>query len=153
MLKNTLLCLDSQNKERRRQETHYYASEVGILAVPARFKANFGLFQPFQSPADMTRFWPNQPGLARIEAESARIREKKKKKTQTRHRRTGNHVGLRCGTLPAASMLSRSYHCWSPERTIQRPHTQWTFFITFQRGRRKNAKLQIVFISILTKHH
>ena len=80
MLKNTLLCLDSQNKERRRQETHYYASEVGISAVPARFKANFGLFQPFQSPADMTRFWPNQPGLARIEAESARIREKKKKK-------------------------------------------------------------------------
>ena len=64
LLKNTLLCLDSQNKERRRQETHYYASEVGISAVPARFKANFGLFQPFQSPADMTRFWPNQPGLA-----------------------------------------------------------------------------------------
>ena len=33
-----LLCLDSQNKERRKQETHYYASEVGISVVPARFR-------------------------------------------------------------------------------------------------------------------
>ena len=41
--------------------------------------------------ADTARFWPNQPGSARIEADSARIElhrlresEKKKKKTQTR---------------------------------------------------------------------
>ena len=49
--------LDSQNKERRRQETHYYAFEVRILAVLARFKVDFGLFRPyrlFRSPADMT---------------------------------------------------------------------------------------------------
>ena len=46
--------LDSQNKERRRQETHYYVSEVGISAVPARFKADFVLFWPFWSPVDTT---------------------------------------------------------------------------------------------------
>ena len=118
-----------------------------------------GRFRPF--PACFGRIsrrpiWPDFGQISPVWRESKpsqRKSEKKKKKTQTRHRRTGNHVGLKCGTLPAASMLSRSYHCWSPERTIQRPHTQWTFFITFQRGRRKNAKLQIVFISILTKHH
>ena len=61
--------LDSQNKERRRQETHYYAFEVRILAVLARFKVDFGLFRPyrpFRSPADMTRYGP-------ILAESARF--------------------------------------------------------------------------------
>ena len=75
-LKNTLLCLDSQNKERRRQETHYYASEVGISVVPTRFKANFGRFGRWPIQPDMpntAQFWPNQLG-------SVRIREKKKKK-------------------------------------------------------------------------
>ena len=70
--------------------------------------------------ADMTWFWPNQPGLARIEADSAWIEPRrhksswvganpreKKKKTQTRHWRAGNHVERGCGTLPVASMLSR----------------------------------------------
>ena len=46
--------LDSQNKERRRQETHYYASGVRISAIPARFKADFGLFQPFRLSANTT---------------------------------------------------------------------------------------------------
>ena len=112
-LKNTLLYLDSQNKERRRQETHYYASEVGISTVLARFKADFGCFGRFgrrpirPDMADMAQFWPNQLGSARIETESAWIREgKKKKKAQTRHRLAGNRVELGCGTLPAMSMLS-----------------------------------------------
>ena len=95
-LKNTLLCLDSQNKERRRQETHYYASEVGILATSARFKADFGLFSRFnlfRTPADMTQygrygpiltesaqFGPNLSRVSANQAKSARIWGKKKKK-------------------------------------------------------------------------
>ena len=84
---------------------------MGISTVLARFKADFGLFRPFWLPADTTqygryaRFWPNQPGSAQVETESARIREKKKK-AHKRHRRVGNRVGLGCGTLPAVSVLS-----------------------------------------------
>ncbi|XP_030964149.1 uncharacterized protein LOC115985337 [Quercus lobata] len=37
-------------------------SEVRISAAPASFKADFGLFWPYRLPADMARFWPNQPG-------------------------------------------------------------------------------------------
>ena len=68
LLKNTLLSLIHKTKKEGKKH-----SEMRILAVPARFKANFGLFWPFWSPADTTWFWPNQLGLARIEAESARI--------------------------------------------------------------------------------
>ena len=62
-------------------------SEMRILTVPDRFKADFGLFRLL---ADTTRFWPNQPDSARIEAESVRIEssrqesEKKKKKNLRR---------------------------------------------------------------------
>ena len=71
-LKNTLLCFDLQNKERRRQETHYYASKVRISDFPARFKADFGLFwlyRPYRSSADTTRYCRYGPILA----ESARF--------------------------------------------------------------------------------
>ena len=80
-LKNTLLCPDSQNKERR------------ISAVPATFKADFGLFRPFPAcfdrivrrsirsdMADTARFWPNQPGSMRIEPHQRESKKKKKKK-------------------------------------------------------------------------
>ena len=49
--------------------------------------------------ADTARFWPNQPGSARIEADSARIEpsrsesEKKKKKNADAVRRAGNRIG------------------------------------------------------------
>ena len=75
-----------------------------VSAFPAIFKAGFGRFptcigrRPIRPEmADTARFWPNQPGSARIEIDSARIEphqressrvgansRKKKKKTQTR---------------------------------------------------------------------
>ena len=75
-LKNTLLCLDSQNKERKRQETHYYATEVGISAVPARFKANFGRFGRWPIQPDMpntAQFWSNKHRSAQIDANQSRV--------------------------------------------------------------------------------
>ena len=136
-LKNILLCLDSQNKERRRQETHFYASEVGISAVLARGKVDFGLFWPFRSPADTTRY--GQYGLVQRESKpnwhessqvSTNLRKKKKKKLKrgidawaTASDAVSSRVGLGCGTLPAAPVLSRkaSTHlkfCLSPKISI-----------------------------------
>ena len=95
-LKNTLLCLDLQNKERRRQETHYYASEVGISAVSAKFKADFGLFRPFRSSVDITRYGRYGPIMAESarfsvnRAELVRIREKKKLRHGTDTRATAS---------------------------------------------------------------
>ena len=118
-LKNTLLCLDLQNKERRRQETHYYASEVGISAVPAKFKADFGLFRPFRSSVDITRYGRYGPIMAESarfgvnRAELVRIREKKKLRRGTDTWATASDtasgcVGFGCGILPTTSMLSRT---------------------------------------------
>ena len=104
-LKNTLLCLDSQKKERRRQ----------VSAFPAIFKADFdhfwhvsaisGLFRPNRPSADMTcygqygpilaesaRFDENRSRFGTNQAKSTRIEpswreseiNKKKKKMQTR---------------------------------------------------------------------
>ena len=108
-LKNTLLCLDSQNKERRRQETHYYASEVGISTVLARFKADFGCFgrRPIRPDMADTAQFGRINSVQRESKPSQRESEReKKKKAQTRHRLAGNRVELGCGTLPAAAMLS-----------------------------------------------
>ena len=55
---------------------------------------------------------PNQPGSARI------CQGEKKKKPQTRHRHTGSCVGLRCGTLPTASVLPRWDSGWRPTGCI-----------------------------------
>ena len=136
-LKNTLICLDSQNKERRRQETHFYASEVGISAVLARGKADFGLFRPFRSPADTTqygRYGPVRRELKPNRRESSQVntnlRKKKKKKLRrgtdawaTASDTVSSRVGLGCSTLPTTSMLSRkaSTHlkfCLSPKISI-----------------------------------
>ena len=85
-LKNILLCLDSQNKERRRQETHFYASEVGISAVLARGKADFDLFWPFRSPVDTTRYGrygpiqrESNPNWHESSQVSTNLRKKRKK--------------------------------------------------------------------------
>ena len=100
-LKNTLLCLDSQNKERRRQETHFYASEVGISAVLARGKADFGLFRPFWSPADTTqygRYGPVRRELKPNRRESSQVNtnlRKKKKKSSDVGNRVGHRVAPR----------------------------------------------------------
>ena len=91
----------------------------------SRFLACFGsIGRPPIRPdmADVARFWTNQLGSARIEADSARIephrressrvgriREKKKKKTQTRcdMRATASRVECGYDTSGAASVLSR----------------------------------------------
>ena len=136
-LKNILLCLDSQNKERRRQETHFYASEVGISTVLARGKADFGLFWPFRSPADTTRYGrygpiqsESNPNWHESSQVSTNLRKKKWKKLRrgtdawaTASDAVSGRVGLGCSTLPAVSMLSRkaSTHlkfCLSPKISI-----------------------------------
>ena len=66
--KNSLICFDSQNKERRKQETHYYASKVGISIVPARF-------QPISAISVIGRYGPIMAELAWFSANP-----KKKKK-------------------------------------------------------------------------
>ena len=63
-------------------------------------------------------FWPKHIDIRPIRSESTRVGAesvqvsanpeiKKKKKTQTQHRRVGSRIELWCGTLPAASVLPR----------------------------------------------
>ena len=111
-LKNTILCLDSQKKERRRQ----------VSAFPAIFKADFSrfrqvsavsdLFRPYRPPADTTQygrycpilaesaqFGANQSRFGTNQAASAQIepsqREFEKKKKADMVRRVGNRIGCR----------------------------------------------------------
>ena len=64
-LKNTLLCLDSQKKERRRQ----------VSAFPAIFKADFGRFQHVSAISGLFRSYRPQYGrYGPILAESAQFR-------------------------------------------------------------------------------
>ena len=126
-LKNTLLCLDSQKKERRQ-----------VLAIPAIFKANFGRFRHVSAVSAAGWYyliwwiWPDFGQISPVRRESkphrhessrnvanraasARIREKKKKSrrgpTRGQSRRTlrpsSLRVGRGCGTSGAASVLSR----------------------------------------------
>ena len=111
-------------KQRKKKAKN--ASKVRISDVSASFNAYFGLFRPYRSPtntiwygwydlilAESARFGTNRSRFGVNRAASAQIEpswresEKKKKKTQTRHWRAGNHVERGCGTLPVASMLSR----------------------------------------------
>ena len=103
-----------------------------ISAVSGKFQpfpACFGRIgrRPIQPDmANTARFWPNQPGSARIEADSARIephrREssrvganpRKKKKNADADRHAGNRVGHGCGTSGAASVLSRPTLTFKP---------------------------------------
>ena len=132
-LKNTLIYLDSQNKERRRQETHLRSEFQLLQRVSRPISARFGFFRPISAVSVVGRYdpiWPIRPYSGRISlvrheskpircesshistnrAESTRIREekkKKKKKTQMRHQHVVNRVELGCSTLPATSVLSR----------------------------------------------
>ena len=98
---------------------HKTKKEEGKIGPFYPLRWEFRLFRPFQSPADTdwygwygpilaesARFGANQSRIGANRAESVRIR--KKKKAQTWHQREGNRVGLGCGTLPAASVLSSS---------------------------------------------
>ena len=84
---NTLLCLDSQNTSLRWE----ICPLKPISTVPAWFKADFGFFRPFWSPANTTWFWLNWHELKPSRHKSIKIK-KLKKKTQTRHRRVGSSV-------------------------------------------------------------
>ena len=86
-LKNTLLYLDSQNKERGRQETPLRSE---FWRFPASFKADFGRFRPVSAVSVAGQYdliWPIRPDSGRISLirhELKPIRpeseEKKKKK-------------------------------------------------------------------------
>ena len=107
-LKNTLLCLDSQKKERRRQ----------VSAFPAIFKADFGRFRHVSAVSAAGRYdpiWPMRPDFGRISpvwrelkpirlessrvsanwAESVRIWEKKKKRRRERTREQQRRMRVR----------------------------------------------------------
>ena len=110
-----------------------------VSAFPAIFKADFGRFRPVSAgkygrfrpfPAcfgrqlirpdfgrispvrrELKPIWHESSRIGANRAESARIREKKKKKKNADAvRRAGNRVGSGCSTAGAASMLSRITH-------------------------------------------
>ena len=112
-LKNTLLCLDSPKKERRRQ----------VSAFPAIFKADFGRFRPVSAAGRYGRY-----GL--ILAESAQFGanpRKKKKKNADADRRTGNCIGRRVprratSDAGAAPLVPRP--CFLVCKAVQVSHMQ-----------------------------
>ena len=123
-LKNTLLCLDSK-KKRKKKASFGFSNHIQGRFRPFRpFPASFGRIgcRPIRPDmANTARFWPNQPGSARIEANSVRIEphwhessrvganpRKKKKKKVDADWRVGNRVGRGCGTSSAATVLSSS---------------------------------------------
>ena len=116
-----------------------------VSAFLAIFKADFGVFRPvsavFRPVSAVGRYdsiWPIRPDFGRINpvqresmpirhessriganrAESARIREKKKKNADA-VRRAGNRIGRRCGTSGAASLLSRPPLHWECHWQLQ----------------------------------
>ena len=100
-LKNTLLCPDSQNKERRRQETPLRSEFQLFQQLSRPISAFFGCFPPVSALSFAGRYdpiWPIRPDFGQIspvQHESSRVNanpRKKKKKNQTWHRRTGNHI-------------------------------------------------------------
>ena len=105
-LKNTLLCLDSQ-KERKKKASFGFSGHIQGRFRP--FPACFGRFSAYfgrPDMADTARFWPNQLGSARIEANSTRIEPHwsessrvganlRKKKNADADRRAGNRVRRR----------------------------------------------------------
>ena len=126
-LKNTYYALI--HKKRKKNASFGFSSHIQGRFWP--FPACFGRIgrRPIRPDmADKARFWPNQPGSTRIEADSARIKphwressrvsanprkKKKRRRSPTRGQpcRTphpaSRHVGRGCGTSGAASVLSR----------------------------------------------
>ena len=127
-LKNTLLCLDSQKKKKKKASFGFSGHIQGQFRP---FPASFSRFRHVLAASRYDPIWPNQPGSTRIEADSARIEPhrhessrisanwaesariwEKKKKTQTLTdaRATtldaASHVGRGCDTSGAASVLS-----------------------------------------------
>ena len=93
-----------------------------ISDFSAIFTADFGLFRPYRSPADMTRhgrygsilaesarFSMNRSRFGTNRAASTRIREKKK--MQTWHQRVGHRVPHRA-TLDAGAAPSQPRPCF-----------------------------------------
>ena len=103
-----------------------------VSACFSRFPTCFGRRPIRLDMANTARFWPNQPGSARIKADSARIEphrressrvganpRKKKKKNANAVRRAGNPIGCRCGTSGATSVLSRPPLHWECHWQLQ----------------------------------
>ena len=102
-LKNTYYALI--HKKRKKKASFGFFGHIQGQFRP--FSACFGRIgrRPIRPDmADTARFWPNQSGSTRIEADSARIRGKKNADA-VRH--AGNRIGRGCGTFGAASVLSR----------------------------------------------
>ena len=113
--RNTLLCLLGENFGFSDQIQGQFRP---FLASFSRI-GHFGRWPIRLDMANMARFWPNQLGSARIKVNSARIEpsrsefEKKKFRRGIDARATASdaasRVGLGCGTLPAAFVLSSSW--------------------------------------------
>ena len=104
---------------------HKTNKEEGKKHITMPLRWEFRLFQPNSRPISTCFYcfgrWPTQPdsgwiSLVRRKSKpnrcksgrvGANLRKKKKKEAQTQHRHAGNRVGLKCGTLPATSVLSR----------------------------------------------
>ena len=110
-LKNTLLCLDSQNKERRRQETplrsefrwfRWVSRPISAVSIAGQYDPILAELAWFD--ANWSRFGVNR-------AMSVRIWGKKKKKLKCSNDAwatasdVASHVGRGCNTLSAASVL------------------------------------------------
>ena len=117
-LKNTLLCLDSQNKERRRQETPLRSEFRLFRWVSRPISAISGLFRPYQPPTNMIRYGLILAELARFDANrnrfgvnrsrvSANPRKKNKSPDTAPTRRQLRRT--RVWHPPAAYMLSRFF--------------------------------------------
>ena len=129
-LKNIFLCLDSQKKERRRQVSAFPAifkanfgrfRQVSAISPAGRYDPIWPIRPDFGRISLVRRkskpIWHELSRIGANRAESVRIRGKKKKKrrcgpTRGQPRRTpcptSRHVGCRCGTSGAASVLSRN---------------------------------------------
>ena len=79
-LKNTLLCLDSQNKERRRQETPLRSEFQLLQRVSRLISACFGRFRPVSAVSITGQYdpiwpiWPDSGQISPIQHESKPVR-------------------------------------------------------------------------------
>ena len=110
-LKKTLLYLDSQNKERGRQETPLRSE---FWRFPASFKADFGRFRPVSAVSVAGQYdliWPIRPDSGRISLirhELKPIRpesEEKKKKKKLRRGTDARATASDAGAAPSQPRL------------------------------------------------
>ena len=127
-LKNTLLCLDSQKKERRMQ----------VSAFPAIFKADFGHFWPVSTVsavgrygrygpilAESARFSANQSQFGTNQAVSKRIEPSRRESEKKKKRRCGSTRGQpRRATSDEGAAPLVSHPCFLVCKAVQVSHMQ-----------------------------